>query len=181
MAGLLAVLVLCGVGEPLLETTHGQKGLSFLTMAGAAAIVSLAAGELDQLIGLGTETITELDQFSKALLPTVAAATASAGLVGTAAAKQVATVFFCDVLITVIQRLLLPFLYLYIGAAAAGAMLGDGRLEAIAKDFVSHYSDLWTSGKAMFVCLNKVTCVRMYDLVQKYWEEEIVPAFGLLL
>ena len=47
------------------------------------------------------------------------------------------------------------------------------RLESIARDFVSHYSDLWTSGKAMFVCLNKVTCVRMYDLVQKYWAAEI--------
>lgn len=47
------------------------------------------------------------------------------------------------------------------------------RLESIAKDFVRHYSDLWTSGKAMFVCLNKVTCVRMYDMVQKYWTEEI--------
>ncbi|MDO4839783.1 MAG: HsdR family type I site-specific deoxyribonuclease, partial [Desulfovibrionaceae bacterium] len=47
------------------------------------------------------------------------------------------------------------------------------RLEAIAKDFVGHYSDLWTSGKAMFVCLNKVTCVRMYDMVKKYWAAEI--------
>lgn len=47
------------------------------------------------------------------------------------------------------------------------------RLDAIARDFVGHYSDLWTSGKAMFVCLNKVTCVRMYDLVQKYWKREI--------
>ena len=47
------------------------------------------------------------------------------------------------------------------------------RLESIAKDFVGHYSHLWTSGKAMFVCLNKVTCVRMYDLVQKYWAKEI--------
>lgn len=47
------------------------------------------------------------------------------------------------------------------------------RLLAIAKDFVRHYSDLWTTGKAMFVCLNKVTCVRMYNFVQKYWQEEI--------
>ena len=46
------------------------------------------------------------------------------------------------------------------------------RLESIAQDFVRHYSDLWVSGKAMFVCLNKVTCVRMYDLAQKYWAEE---------
>ena len=47
------------------------------------------------------------------------------------------------------------------------------RLERIARDFARHYSELWTSGKAMFVCLNKVTCVRMYDLVRKYWADEI--------
>ncbi|MBR5306586.1 MAG: type I restriction endonuclease subunit R [Oscillospiraceae bacterium] len=52
-------------------------------------------------------------------------------------------------------------------------LTAEPRLDTIAKDFVSHYSDLWTSGKAMFVCLNKVTCVRMYDMVQKYWQAEI--------
>ena len=52
-------------------------------------------------------------------------------------------------------------------------MTAEPRLRSIAKDFVGHYTDLWTSGKAMFVCLNKVTCVRMYDYVQEYWKEEI--------
>jgi len=52
-------------------------------------------------------------------------------------------------------------------------LTAETRLRAIAKDFVRHYSDLWTTGKAMFVCLNKVTCVRMYNYVQEYWEEEI--------
>ena len=52
-------------------------------------------------------------------------------------------------------------------------LTAEPRLDSIARDFVSHYSDLWTSGKAMFVCLNKVTCVRMYNLAEKYWNEEI--------
>ncbi len=52
-------------------------------------------------------------------------------------------------------------------------LTAEPRLRAIAKDFVGHYSDLWTTGKAMFVCLNKVTCVRMYNYVQEYWNEEI--------
>ena len=47
------------------------------------------------------------------------------------------------------------------------------RLRLVAKDFVHHYSDLWTSGKAMFVSYNKVTCVRMYNYVQEYWQKEI--------
>lgn len=49
----------------------------------------------------------------------------------------------------------------------------EPRLDTIARDFVDHYSELWTTGKAMFVCVNKVTCVRMYNLAQKYWAEKI--------
>lgn len=52
-------------------------------------------------------------------------------------------------------------------------LTAEPRLDSIAKDFVEHYTDLWTSGKAMFVCLNKVTCVRMYNLAQKYWQQKI--------
>ena len=47
------------------------------------------------------------------------------------------------------------------------------RLRIVAKDFVRHYSDLWTSGKAMMVSYKKVTCVRMYEYVQEYWQQEI--------
>ena len=46
------------------------------------------------------------------------------------------------------------------------------RLHVVARDFVHHYSDLWTSGKAMVVSFNKVTCVRMYNYVQEYWKKE---------
>ncbi len=52
-------------------------------------------------------------------------------------------------------------------------LTAEPRLKSIAHDFVKHYSDLWQSGKAMFVCLNKVTCVRMYNYVQEYWDFEM--------
>lgn len=52
-------------------------------------------------------------------------------------------------------------------------LTADKRLRAIAKDFVAHYTEMWTTGKAMFVCINKVTCVRMYNFVQEYWQQAI--------
>ncbi len=52
-------------------------------------------------------------------------------------------------------------------------LTAEKRLRVIAQDFVRHYSDLWTSGKAMMVSFNKVTCVRMYNYVQEYWQKEI--------
>lgn len=52
-------------------------------------------------------------------------------------------------------------------------LMARPRLDAIARDFVEHYTSLWQSGKAMFVCLNRITCVMMYDLVQQYWAEKM--------
>lgn len=46
------------------------------------------------------------------------------------------------------------------------------RLDQIARDFVRHYSASWENGKAMFVCIDKLTCVKMHDLIRKYWKEE---------
>lgn len=52
-------------------------------------------------------------------------------------------------------------------------LTAEKRLRIVAKDIVRHYTDTWTSGKAMVVSYNKVTCVRMYNYVQEYWAEEI--------
>jgi len=46
------------------------------------------------------------------------------------------------------------------------------RLNQIAKDFVDHYTTSWEAGKAMFVCIDKLTCVRMYELIKQYWDQK---------
>lgn len=52
-------------------------------------------------------------------------------------------------------------------------LTSNPRLKDIAQDFVEHYTELWTTGKVMFVCVNKTTAVRMYNLAMKYWEKKI--------
>ncbi len=47
------------------------------------------------------------------------------------------------------------------------------RLDQVARDFVQHYSTAWETGKAMLVCIDKVTCVRMHRLIEFYWQERI--------
>jgi type I restriction enzyme R subunit len=41
-------------------------------------------------------------------------------------------------------------------------LTAEPRLKSIARDFVNHYSDLWTSGKAMSVCLNTIMHVSVH-------------------
>ncbi len=47
------------------------------------------------------------------------------------------------------------------------------RLDQVARDFVQHYSTAWETGKAMLVCIDKVTCVRMHKLIGFYWDERV--------
>lgn len=46
------------------------------------------------------------------------------------------------------------------------------RLDAIARDFVEHYTTRWETGKAMLVCIDKITAVRMFKLIEFYWQEK---------
>lgn len=49
----------------------------------------------------------------------------------------------------------------------------DDRLETVARDIVEHFTGRGFEGKAMVVCIDKATAVRMYDKVSKYWKQEI--------
>lgn len=51
------------------------------------------------------------------------------------------------------------------------------RLEKVAQDFVEHFHQRWRTvdvggGKAMVVCLDKLTCVKMHDLIVARWQEK---------
>ena len=46
----------------------------------------------------------------------------------------------------------------------------DERLEEIADDFVEHCATRWESGKSMLVCIDKITCARMLQLIVPRWQ-----------
>ena len=53
------------------------------------------------------------------------------------------------------------------------------RLEKVAQDFVDHFHQRWRvvvngGGKALMVCLDKITCVKMHDLIVAKWQEKTV-------
>src|SRR6185437_15369731 len=48
----------------------------------------------------------------------------------------------------------------------------EDRLEAIAADVVSHFTGRGYRGKAMMVCIDKATAVRMFDKVRANWNSE---------
>ena len=128
---LLTVVLLCGLAEGL----YGGMGVSQTTdvvaIVGALAITAVAVADANSLIGMGREALEQMETFSK-ILPTITAAAAAAGSPSGAVARQLATMLFSDILITLINRLLLPLVYTYIAACVAYAAVGNEGLKRIA-------------------------------------------------
>ena len=103
-----------------------------MPLAGTLVILLAVGSNMKNLMGLGEETIAELNVFSKALLPTLSAATAAGGGAVSASVRQVATVFFSDILMSLINSLLLPLVWVFVALSAADAILPAGRLGGIA-------------------------------------------------
>ena len=45
----------------------------------------------------------------------------------------------------------------------------DDRLDKLAEDFVEHCSTRWQTGKSMLVCIDKITCARMFQRIEPRW------------
>lgn len=145
---LLAAAVLCALTEECMDAAGGK--VHFVPMAGALAITLAAAGSVKTMMGLGQETVEELNTFSKALLPTLSAAVAASGGIVSASVRQVATIFFVDLLLSLIRGLLLPLVYFYVAAAAADAMLPGRRLAGISRAIRKGTVWLLTGALALF-------------------------------
>jgi len=128
---LLVVVLLCAVAEGTYGAV-GEGGVQVVPLAGALAVAAISVSDIHSLIGLGREAITNMTLFSKVLLPTLTTVTAMSGAPAGAAARQLATMLFSDVLLTVIDRLLIPLVYVYIAAFTAYAAIGNEGLRRMA-------------------------------------------------
>ncbi len=126
---MVLTVLLCGLVKGFAAEEKG--GTQYAELLGVLAISSIAAGDLNALIGAGGRTIEELHTLSEALLPTVAMAMAAGGFVGTASVFQVATLMASNFLLSLIRELLLPLSYCCVGISAAAAAVPESRLNAL--------------------------------------------------
>ena len=49
----------------------------------------------------------------------------------------------------------------------------DERLAKIAADFVDQCATRWESGKSMLVCIDKITCARVLQLIEPMWKAKV--------
>ena len=129
---LMLLSLLCGLVESTAESA-GETPARYAGYLGVLGAAALSAGDLSALIGLGVETMDELSTMAKLLLPTIAAAMAGGGCVGSASVWQVGALMLSDIFLSLMRDVLVPVLYCMIGMAAAGALLEQSRLSLLSK------------------------------------------------
>lgn len=128
---LLIIMMLCGMAGTMQDTFRRSK-VPVVPLAAALAVTAVAVADVNSLLGLGRGAIDNMASFANVLLPTVAAVTAATGAITGAAVRQVAAVLFCNLLVNLINKLLVPLLYGYIALSVAHAALGNDGLKRMA-------------------------------------------------
>lgn len=91
----------------------------------------------NSMIRLGSETVLLLSDYGKLLFPIMTAALAAQGGVTSSAALYTGTAIFDAVLGSLISRLLLPMVYLFLALAVGNSAIGENILKRM-RDFIKN-------------------------------------------
>lgn len=121
---LISVILIVSVLRNLSgSTTHTADLVAAITVA--AVLIQPA----NSLIQLGIDTINEISEYGKLLLPVMTAAMAASGGVTASAALYTGTVFFGSVLSSLVSKLLIPLIYVYIILCISCSAVGEQMLK----------------------------------------------------
>ena len=121
-------------GAMLLVALAGQvlpKGQAVLELTGTAAVAALLLEPSGSLLELGVETVRDLQEYGKLLLPVLASALAATGGVTASTGLYVGTAAFNTLLSGAIPSLMLPILRLLLALSIAHGAVGEPILERL--------------------------------------------------
>ena len=136
-AGILAIALLVS----LVSNLHGPSGEA-ADLAGTVSIGLLLFRATGSMVTLGTETLNNISEYGKLLLPVMAATMASSGGGTGSAALYLGTVFFDSILSSAATALLIPMVYVFLALSVANSALGQDMLKQM-KDLVK-WLTTWT-------------------------------------
>ena len=124
-------------------------------LIGVIAVSTTLLSGTNTLISLGAETITELSQYEKLLLPVMSAAVAAQGGATTSAALYAGTILFNTILSTVITKFLIPFLYVYLCLSIISRGIQQNRIENLQK--TSKNAAVWLLKTTLYIFTGYMT------------------------
>lgn len=114
----------------LLKNLPGKAAM-VTELVGVLAVAALLLNQTNSMITLAKDTVTELSEYGKLLLPVMAAAMASQGGVTSSTALYAGTVAFDTVLTAGISKLMVPMVYIYLILSVASGATAESMLSKL--------------------------------------------------
>lgn len=111
--------------------SYDGKSKSIVHLCGAICVAGIMLSPANNLVSLATDTIRQLSDYGKLLLPVMTAALASQGGVSSSAALYVATVGFDAVITGCILHLMIPGIYLFLSISLVLCCLEDAMVQKL--------------------------------------------------
>lgn len=121
-------LVAITILTSMLQTVSGNAKY-VVHIAGALSVGLLLIEPSNSLISLGVQTINELSEYGKLLLPVMTAAMAAQGGVSTSTALYTITALVNTLLTYGISNIIVPVMYVYIAFSIANSVFGNEMLQ----------------------------------------------------
>lgn len=115
--------------------TFPGSGQRAADLAGTVSIGVLLLQCTNSLVTLGSGTVSELSEYGKLLIPVMTSAMAAHGGITASAALYTGSAAFNALMSTVIARVLVPMIYIFLALSAANSAVGEETLKKM-RDFV---------------------------------------------
>jgi len=134
-ARVCSMLVACVLLSSILQ---GFTGISqhTVTLVTTLSIAVLLMEATNSLIHLGVDTVREISEYGKLLIPVMTSALAAQGGITTSAALYAGTTLFDSVLTTGIAKIFVPMLFVYLMLCISNRALGGDMLKSL-QEFVN--------------------------------------------
>ena len=140
------------IGIALLVSVLGsvsEKTADLVSVAGVLAVGALFLGKANTMIRMAAETVSEISNYGKLLLPVMTAAVAAQGGGVSSAAWYTGTAFFDTLLGTLISSLLVPMVYLFLALVIGYCAMGENALKQF-RDFLK-WLITWSMKTVLYV------------------------------
>lgn len=118
-----------------LLNSFSSKTADMANMAGVLGVGAILLGTANTLIHTATQTVQQISDYGKLLLPVMTAAVAAQGGTVSSATLYTGTAFFDAILGSVISALIVPMVYLFLALVIGHCAIGENVLKQL-RDFL---------------------------------------------
>lgn len=129
-SAICAVLTCICLSVSLLEAIPGANP-KVTTLVGSISVATVLFQSTNAFIHLGSETVTQLSEYAKLLLPVMTAAVTAQGGASRSAAIYAGTAMFDALLCHMIASFIVPMMYIYLCACIAGSIVKENALNKL--------------------------------------------------